>query len=466
MRFLPGNAQHIGARTSQQDSFGFADPDDIEFISHGGFLAVVCDGMGGMEHGDAASRAAIRAFLDAYSRKTPLESIPMALERSVRSANEQVLNLARTLGMVEGIGTTLVAAALIDDAMFYVSVGDSGLFHVSGGEVRTVNHPHVFANHLDLAVARGQISQETALAHPERESLTSYVGAETLDEIDRNIEPYPIQDGDTILLASDGMFKTLNPEEMASCLRGNPPTWPEILVEQTLAKRREYQDNVTVLSVTAESESRAAIPRTVLMAAPPPPLAGVPTVKMPLPAGPPSGIYSDLASLREATREAPREVPRTVMLPIEPPPLQPDSGIQPPLPIPPPVSSTIPPAAPPAPSTDTPQPWAPEVAPPNSDIAANEAAQRKNAPWMVVGAVLLVGAAGWWYWKNREPDQARQKGADPTVRVGKPQGNENRPLPALPPDAIKSAPQPGGAPVPIGVQPASPTVDKNKEQQK
>src|SRR5262245_47929517 len=56
MRFLPGNAQHIGARTSQQDSFGFADPDDIEFISHGGFLAVVCDGMGGMEHGDAASR--------------------------------------------------------------------------------------------------------------------------------------------------------------------------------------------------------------------------------------------------------------------------------------------------------------------------------------------------------------------------------------------------------------------------
>ena len=53
MRFLAANAQHIGARHSQQDSFGFADPDDQEFIAHAGFLAIVCDGMGGMEYGDA-----------------------------------------------------------------------------------------------------------------------------------------------------------------------------------------------------------------------------------------------------------------------------------------------------------------------------------------------------------------------------------------------------------------------------
>src|SRR5712692_3246879 len=136
MRFLPGNAQHIGARQSQQDSFGFADPDDQAFIAHGGFLAIVCDGMGGMEHGDAASRTAVRAFMDAYQRKAPQETIPAALERSVREANAQVVELALRFGMVEGIGTTLVAASLVDRAMYYISVGDSGLFHVSGGQMQ------------------------------------------------------------------------------------------------------------------------------------------------------------------------------------------------------------------------------------------------------------------------------------------------------------------------------------------
>jgi len=128
MRFVPGNAQHIGARHSQQDSFGFADPDAHEFISHGGFLAVVCDGMGGMEYGDAASRTAVRAFLDAYRRKTSEEPIPEALERSVRDANSHVVALAHSLGLVEGIGTTLVAAALHDHSLYYISVGDSGVF--------------------------------------------------------------------------------------------------------------------------------------------------------------------------------------------------------------------------------------------------------------------------------------------------------------------------------------------------
>src|SRR5690348_14445951 len=116
MRILPGNAQHIGARHSQQDSFGFADPNDQEFIAHAGFLAVVCDGMGGMEHGEAASKTAVRAFLEAYQRKTPEESIPAALERGAFEANREVLAQATQLGLVENMGTTLVAAALTPDA--------------------------------------------------------------------------------------------------------------------------------------------------------------------------------------------------------------------------------------------------------------------------------------------------------------------------------------------------------------
>jgi protein phosphatase len=259
MSLLPGNAQHIGARSSQQDSFGFGDLDDETFVAHGGFVAVVCDGMGGMEHGDLASRTAVRTFLDAYRRKKPEESIPDALERSVREANDRVVDMAHNLGAAESVGTTLVAAVLADAgfkrrAMYFISVGDSGLFHVGGGQIQTVNRPHIFANILDTAVSRGAMSREQALLHPERESLTSFIGVGVLEEIDRNVDPWPIADGDTILLASDGLFKTLTAEEVLDTLHGHPQTWPDKLVVRTLEQRYEFQDNVTVLSVTVQDQ--------------------------------------------------------------------------------------------------------------------------------------------------------------------------------------------------------------------
>ena len=256
MRFSPANAQHIGDRPTQQDSFGFGDLENRAFAAHGGFLAAVCDGMGGMEFGDAASRTATQAFLGAYQAKTAEESIPEALERSVRTANDAVVALAHEYGLSEGMGTTLVAAALHDSELYYISVGDSGIFHLRGGALQMINRPHVFANLLDAAVARGTMSQADAENHPERESLTSFIGAETLDEIDRNPEPIPIQEGDAILLASDGLFKTLSQGEILACIAGagNPQSWPEALVAQTMAKKHEHQDNVTVLSIAAESE--------------------------------------------------------------------------------------------------------------------------------------------------------------------------------------------------------------------
>jgi serine/threonine protein phosphatase PrpC len=269
MRFVPGNAQHIGARHSQQDSFGFGDPEDQQFIAHAGFLAIVCDGMGGMECGDAASKTAVRAFLDAYQRKLPQESIPAALERCVIEANQAVVALAHSLGMPEAIGTTLIAVSIHQRELYFTSVGDSGIFYVSHGDLRMINRPHVFANILDAAVARGTLSREDAMSHPERESLTSYIGAERLEEIDRNQDPVVMRPGDAVLLASDGLFKTLDENEIRACLTGNPESWPESLVQCTLAKKRDYQDNVTVLSISAQGDVPIIdIPRTMNHAPP------------------------------------------------------------------------------------------------------------------------------------------------------------------------------------------------------
>jgi serine/threonine protein phosphatase PrpC len=145
MLLIPGNAQHIGQRQQQQDSFGFSNLGDAEFRKHGGILAVVADGMGGMAHGDAASRAALKAFLQAYESKTEVEPIADALLRSIQAANAGVYQLALEMDAAEEMGTTLVATVLKNDQLHWVSAGDSAIFLFRDGEYTQLNQPHIFA---------------------------------------------------------------------------------------------------------------------------------------------------------------------------------------------------------------------------------------------------------------------------------------------------------------------------------
>jgi len=469
MRFLPGNAQHIGARRSQQDSFGFSDPADTGFVQHGGFLAVVCDGMGGMEHGDLAGRTAVRAFLESYARKMAHETVPAALERSAREANARVVALAHSLGRAEGVGTTLVAATVLDAGpgqarLYWVSVGDSGLFHVSGGQIRMVNRPHVYANHLDLAVARGTLSAEIAMMHPERESLTSYIGGELLEEIDLTVDPLLIGEGDTILLASDGMFKTLSAAEITACLSGDPQEWPDTLVNQTLARRREGQDNVTVLSVTVEAEpiqaaSSGGFPLSAEFSGLPKPVEpqwsrtlrlpshgnaespeGQAQPPAPTPAfaagpnaaganaagpGPSEPSTGSSATGAGATGPSPGDPGAVGPSAVPAPPSQPAPPPQPPeaglaaLLTPMDGSNLVTAewAAPPqaiqeAQSMPGAQPIrvANPAAPPMPSVAASAAPARSLAWVWALSAILVLGAAGggWWYWSHRDQPATQQ----------------------------------------------------------
>ena len=288
MRYIPGNAQNIGARQSQQDSFGFGEIEDEAFVAHAGFLAIVCDGMGGMQHGELASKTAVKAVLDVYRTKTPEESIPDALERSARAANDAVCDLSHSMGNSEGIGTTLVACVLHETNLYWISVGDSNAYLCRQGNMMLLTQAHVFSNLLDKAVARGTISREDADRHPERDSLTSFVGIEKLEEVDRNTQPFPLADGDTILIASDGLFKTLSDAEIVSMMQGPPPNWPELMVARTMAAQREHQDNVTVVTVTVTSSQDGFVPVAApsgIQMPPPAPVGLTSAIGIPVPGG-------------------------------------------------------------------------------------------------------------------------------------------------------------------------------------
>ncbi len=249
MRFLPGNAQHQGTRSSQQDAFGFSNPEDRALMAHGGQVALVADGMGGMAHGQAASRTATRTFLDTYARKSPQESISKALERSLRDANEAVLELAREHCLVGEMGTTLVAVALHRNRFFFISAGDSAAYHLRSGRLFTLVSPHTHGIDLDRRFFSGEISRAEAANDPERHALTSFLGLEELDEFECSFRPLALTPGDRLLICSDGLCNALQEPEIESYLAGDPQAAAARLVEEAVGRGLTGQDNTTAIVI-------------------------------------------------------------------------------------------------------------------------------------------------------------------------------------------------------------------------
>ncbi len=262
MAYRFGNAQHLGARQQQQDAFGFSDPADESFAAHGGFLAVVADGMGGLAHGDAASRAAVRGFLQCYRSKPEAEPVPQALDRAIRAANLDVTALAASLGQSGEMGTTLIAAVLRGNELYWTSSGDSAIFLLRDGEITLLNAQHVYARILDERAARGEISTEQALGDPQRDALTSHLGQQELAEIDLSLHPFFLKPGDMLLLASDGLYKTLPERDIAALASGASDVQAlcESLVATVLSRQRRGQDNVTVVALAFGEPAAAYAP--------------------------------------------------------------------------------------------------------------------------------------------------------------------------------------------------------------
>jgi len=260
MPYLFGNAQHAGRREQQQDAFGFSNPFDEAFTRHAGLLAIVADGMGGMEHGDAASRTAVQAFLEAYRRKTAEEPIAVALERALADAQAAVLAVQQQFQSTNPCGTTFIGVVWHEMQLHWVAVGDSALYLCRRGQWTRLNQLHTYGNMLDERAARGEMSREEAQQDPQREALTSYLGIPQLIEIDRCMRPLTLAEGDWVLMASDGLYKSLSLLEVPAGLGGDLQARCEAILQQVLAKELVSQDNVTLVAVGFEA---ARVPMTV-----------------------------------------------------------------------------------------------------------------------------------------------------------------------------------------------------------
>lgn len=255
MMIRPGNYQHIGARKEQQDAFGFSDLSDVAFVRHGGVLAIVADGMGGLQEGAETSRIAVRAFLESYGGKNTDERIEDALDRSLREANNSVYAFSVERNLEGNCGTTIVAVVVHESGVYWTHAGDSRLYMTDGQSLTPLTEDHIYANNLKKAVEKGLLRQEDALVHPERDALTSYIGDRTIKIVGKGFlksSPDGLPpNGFMLLLCSDGLYKTLSEKEILEVYSPDPEEWARALVKSAIAQKYRFQDNVTVLCLAA-----------------------------------------------------------------------------------------------------------------------------------------------------------------------------------------------------------------------
>lgn len=239
-----GYAQTIGARENQEDSFGFVYPKpqqgDVEKL-----MAVVCDGMGGLDDGQVASNNAVKVFTNGIEEElrnnTPQTSL---LNLCARAQNTVLAHNHKTNSTT---GCTLVGVIAKEGKLSFISVGDSRISLYRNRALLQLNREHVLGHEMDEKFA----FQGTGLNDPvRRRAITSHIGKETFSKVDRNVTPLQLMHGDKVLLMSDGLFGALSEDEILRELSAPAQQAATRLIQAVNAKQLPGQDNATIVIVS------------------------------------------------------------------------------------------------------------------------------------------------------------------------------------------------------------------------
>lgn len=245
----------IGDRATQQDCMIIPDGTlPQQLLRERGLLTIVCDGMGGMEGGERASRTCAEHLYKTFYGGMPVSPAEF-FRRRIPEADAAVSALKGEGGKPLHGGTTVVTTIVKDGRLYWASVGDSRIYLYRRGMLQQLTRDHNYFLTLMEKVRRGEISEIEAHTHPQKEALISYVGMGEIDILDIEREGILLQPGDIAVLCSDGVYKALADNEISAVLEtyaANPADLPAALVNTALAKTWMKHDNTTVAIVKYE----------------------------------------------------------------------------------------------------------------------------------------------------------------------------------------------------------------------
>lgn len=217
-------------------------------------LAILCDGMGGHKAGDIASEMAVMQLGHRWKETsfTKSSEVKEWLDRQINIENQRIYRVARTYNDLQGMGTTLVTAAFIDETIVIGNIGDSRAYQLNADDdMRLITVDHSFANELRLS---GEITEEEAKNHHQRHTLTRSLGV--FDKVMIDFFELNKEETQLILLCSDGLSNGIDRKEMNNIVQNelNLSSKAEALIDASL--KNGSTDNITVCLIDLTEQSQ------------------------------------------------------------------------------------------------------------------------------------------------------------------------------------------------------------------
>ena len=243
MKFSVFQVSRKGGRQQNEDRMGYS------YTRSSGIL-LLADGMGGHPEGEVAAQLALQAMSAMYQKQANpvLGDVTGFLNSAIMAAHRQIIKYAIEKGMLDTPRTTIVAAVVQEGAATWVHCGDSRLYLVRKGQLVTRTRDHSYMEQ----PPNGQ-STTRAAERLNRNILYTCLGSPTKPVFDIS-GPVALQQGDKIMLCSDGLWGTLDDADIVRQLSEKPVgnAVPD-LVESALQKAGASSDNVTVIALEWET---------------------------------------------------------------------------------------------------------------------------------------------------------------------------------------------------------------------
>ena len=246
-------------RKENQDSFR------TEQLYENAILCLVCDGMGGANGGSIASSLACKDFVNHIKKKLSdikqqgqmrfdgmNPEIEKHLLRSLTLTNTAVYKRAVKEKQLEGMGTTMVCALIMEDKLYVANVGDSRLYFINNECITQLTKDHSYVQTL---IDLGQITPEEAVNNPHKNIITKAIGTQKKLEPDIYYKNLSETDCDTILMCSDGLTNFVSDEEIHSILKEH--TDLEKACDSLISKANENGggDNITAILIKLDKKT-------------------------------------------------------------------------------------------------------------------------------------------------------------------------------------------------------------------
>ncbi len=257
MQITSGAKTDIGFKRSHNEDSLCVDP-ELD-------LYVVCDGMGGQNAGEVASRLAVEIIQQHLQNGRQNPSLPVIgpyddrfsaqtnrLASAIRLANQVIHDAARSKPDQAGMGTTVVSAVVTDQVLSVAHVGDSRLYLIRGTTIEPLTADHSLVAE---QVRRGLLTEEQAESSPQKNIVTRALGID--DQVEVDLDEIPLMKDDLVLLCSDGLTRGVKSAEILHVVRSEPDPQAACARLIALANQAGGDDNTTVILIVVRQEPRA-----------------------------------------------------------------------------------------------------------------------------------------------------------------------------------------------------------------